>query len=359
MDSKIIYFIEQARNNDQRLHPYRHSLAIQLTDACHVGCKHCILSCGIGNNVTITPVLLAKTIIEWKEMPGAECVGFSGGEPFLFTDLLCQGIRLATSHGLRTRVTTSAFWASSLAVACKVLEKLSGLSELFISIDRHHQERIPASFVINALNACGQFGIVAYLQLAQTDNNTLLDLLSFSDYLYSVIDPAMLILSQVVPVGRAANLHVINSSSDFGCTGLDVPMVLADGSIWLCCTASAKNTRVSPFWRGNLNEVPLYSALKDSEEDYWLIQSLRAGGPVLISNLLGIEPWQCSKRQNPCQVCTSILADDKNISRLRTILENDEIRSEIALMLARWRHETEPLIRYTSNSEVLNANTTH
>lgn len=349
MPDKINLFISEVRKAVPVLRPYRQHIAIQVTDSCPVGCSHCILACNMNNPVRISTVSLEKALSEWRNCKDACGVGFSGGEPFLYQDILKQGIALATELGLTTRVTTSAYWAKSLDAAYTCIEALSGLAEIALSIDRYHQKKVPAENILNAIRACTHLGIKVHLQLVQTGEDITEDILPFSDYLDSLICAEMVTLSSIVPIGRASSIASGQVHYDLGCNGLDVPVVMSNGDIWLCCVPCAAKRKDSLFYRGNLDKVSLAAALDESEADYWLLQCLRAGGPAFIRNLLPKKLKTKYVNKSPCETCMSILSDPEMIARARSATEDEDTRLQISLRLVEWRTEMQALLRFTNS----------
>ena len=72
-------------------------VGIILSYRCHSGCKHCLYNCGPHwekepmSAETLREALEAVTV--WPRTPQ---VHLTGGEPFLFFDLLLEGARIAT-----------------------------------------------------------------------------------------------------------------------------------------------------------------------------------------------------------------------------------------------------------------------
>jgi len=86
---------------------------------------------------------------------GASSVAFFGGEPFLYFDLLKEGIEYATGIGLQSAMPTNAFWAASEKLALERLNLLKerGLVGISVSADPYHCEYVPFEHILNAIEA--------------------------------------------------------------------------------------------------------------------------------------------------------------------------------------------------------------
>jgi hypothetical protein len=68
-----------------------------------------------------------------------EWIYFEGGEPSLFYERLCRGVRQANQRGFKTGIVTNASWATTKADAINWLQPFAGVVEdLSISNDDYH-----------------------------------------------------------------------------------------------------------------------------------------------------------------------------------------------------------------------------
>jgi MoaA/NifB/PqqE/SkfB family radical SAM enzyme len=110
-----------------------------------------------------------------KKIPSVEWVSFTGGEPFLFPDLLIELIEVASGFGLHTECVTNCFWARSLGNALKILSRFreAGLTTINISTDDFHQEHLPFDRVRNCFNAAKDLGIKIIIMSAVNKSSTI------------------------------------------------------------------------------------------------------------------------------------------------------------------------------------------
>jgi len=105
-----------------------------------------------------------REYMEEAQKVGATWVSFFGGEPFLYFDLLKQGIKHARSIGLETAIASNAFWATSEESALERLRSLKeiGLGEIAVASDPFHCEYVPLESIRNAIKAAKSLGVFAY-----------------------------------------------------------------------------------------------------------------------------------------------------------------------------------------------------
>jgi len=87
-------------------------------------------------------------------------LGISGGEPMLYVDHVCTIAALGIAKGLRSRLLTNAFWATSEAEARSLARDVTnaGVATFWISTDSFHAEFIPVArvcYLIRALTGLG------------------------------------------------------------------------------------------------------------------------------------------------------------------------------------------------------------
>ena len=73
------------------------------------------------------------------ELGTIEWIYFEGGEPFLYYERLCSGVRLAKKSGFKVGIVSNAYWAKSEKEALTWLKPFAGVIEdLSISDDDYH-----------------------------------------------------------------------------------------------------------------------------------------------------------------------------------------------------------------------------
>jgi MoaA/NifB/PqqE/SkfB family radical SAM enzyme len=84
-------------------------VGILLTSSCNFACRHCCNESGPARHQTLSFDEIARRIDGARDIPSVREIGFSGGEPFLFPDLLKDAVRYAAGCGFSVSVTTNGF----------------------------------------------------------------------------------------------------------------------------------------------------------------------------------------------------------------------------------------------------------
>src|SRR5690348_622726 len=92
-------------------------LGVLLTSKCNFTCRHCCNESAPANTHTARFEDIARLIDESCGIPSIREVGISGGEPFLFVELLRRVVLHAAACGLQASVTTNGFWGRSRGAA--------------------------------------------------------------------------------------------------------------------------------------------------------------------------------------------------------------------------------------------------
>ncbi len=145
-------------------------IGLILTYRCHSGCKHCLYNCGPGWRMEAMPAELLRqaleTLASWDRLPQ---VHFTGGEPFIFFDLLLEGTRIAAELGITAYVETNAMWCVDEDMAAERFRTLrdAGLAAVLISCSPFHAEKIPPVRTLSAIRAAldilGEDRVMVYL----------------------------------------------------------------------------------------------------------------------------------------------------------------------------------------------------
>ena len=144
-------------------------VGIILTYRCHSGCKHCLYNCGPGWGMEAMPAdnlrQALETLAGWSRPPQ---VHLTGGEPFIFYDLLLEGTRIAADLGITVYAETSAAWCVDEESTQDRLAALrdAGLAAVLISCSPFHAEKIPPVRTLRAVQAAlkvfGARGVIIY-----------------------------------------------------------------------------------------------------------------------------------------------------------------------------------------------------
>jgi len=88
-------------------------LHLLLTYECNYECDHCFVWGGPSQSGTMTAETIEHILKQADELGTIEWIYFEGGEPFLYYERLCSGVRLAKESGFRVGIVSNAYWAKS------------------------------------------------------------------------------------------------------------------------------------------------------------------------------------------------------------------------------------------------------
>lgn len=97
---------------------------------------------------------------------GGKLIGFNGGEPSIYPDLLFYAIRTAfLETGVGPALITNASWCDTYENGLAFLSRCCLLSSMTISFDKYHAEFIDFSYIRRAVGLARYFGIPVYLSV--------------------------------------------------------------------------------------------------------------------------------------------------------------------------------------------------
>jgi hypothetical protein len=109
------------------------------------------------------------------EIPTVRWISLTGGEPFLYPQLLESSVRHASDGGLQTECVTNCYWAETEHKAEEMLGGLveAGLDGINISTDDFHQRHIPFERVRSCFNAAKNLGLKVVIMCATARSSAL------------------------------------------------------------------------------------------------------------------------------------------------------------------------------------------
>lgn len=315
----------------------RRTLGISLTDACPVGCSHCIVS-SLPTGADQDLDSLSRWLGSASSPLPIGAVGFTGGEPFCRYALLEKAVLLAHGLGLATGVVTSAFWAVDDRQAAYRLERLrvSGLSGVAISMDEEHARKIPTDRPRRAIRIAAGLGLNVTLSarfpagLASTE---------ISSYLREMVGPELELVTDVVqgeiqPLGRAKGISAPpDASHRRRLCPASMLMVGVNGTIKCCC--SIELGQESPLVLGHIDELPLESAYSQWRNSS-LMLALVAGGVDLLwgwCETAGLVPTLIGRfgAHDVCGACHELLSVPARATYIRERAVEPATRRSLAL----------------------------
>jgi hypothetical protein len=134
---------------------------ILLTYACTFTCDHCFLYCSPEAEGTMTLPQVRKVLEQARELGTVEWIYFEGGEPFLYSASLVEGVKQARKMGFEVGTVSNGYWAVSEEDAEVCLRPLAdlGLADLSISDDAFHYGDLAETPARRALAVAKGLGI--------------------------------------------------------------------------------------------------------------------------------------------------------------------------------------------------------
>lgn len=130
-------------------------LSLYMTYNCTARCRDCCFRCSPRENGVMLFEDVHRYLCDGKPGDPVSHVGFGGGEPFLYPELLIRCVREATKLGITSDVVTNGFWGSDGGAAADYAGRLkeAGLKNMLITHDAFHQEFVATEAVRSALRA--------------------------------------------------------------------------------------------------------------------------------------------------------------------------------------------------------------
>ena len=334
------------RSDPQTEWEFNEEIGLFLTRRCPLRCAHCIVSAdpSYDDPDEESVIRIARSIAADRRL---KHVSITGGEPFLRLDLLGQCLSILRAAGKRLSVVTSAHWATTAARARHVLEHVIGGErdvEIWLSLDPHHSEFLPASSYGNAIDAAHALGLkvgikAVYTKDPEEGTRFVRETIS-TDCLAKVQE---IYLQPLFVLGRAQGFAEDlgrESSLPEGLCGKCAPHINEDGQAIACC-GSFDTKKENPLNLGNAGREDLGALLDKSDRD-WLIQAIRTLGPARMARLIEEDAAGPSAEASEeegylphdiCSLCEGIMGSPERVRVLRARLARDsELRTKIALL---------------------------
>lgn len=327
------------------------TIIFSVTEKCNIECNFCALGCSPKAKGNLSACRMKEIIDESLQLFKIENIVFTGGEPLLYEKEVIKAISYARKKGIKTRIVTNGFWATTSVKAEKLLLELvkEGLSEINISVDDFHQEYIPLSNVKNAIEVSLKLNLPIHLAhktypesksnkatYESLINKEIKDIEGLNN---QEIKEAGITFSSgiTVPIGRYADKVTLDNWKMYqpvnyknNCDALlDSININADETLSPCCGLFDKSIsmfRYAKISQGNLEEI-LNKASKNVIYNWLAIK-----GPYELRNLLkALNPeltFSEDYYQN-CQICDEIFS---NAEAVKTIIKHlDKISNYISL----------------------------
>ena len=240
-------------------------LCLVLTDRCTAACDFCGFSCSPGNRQVMDADLMKDLIREAKTM-GMHTVSFSGGEPFLYPELLEEGVRAAREEKVGVNIATNGFWGAWDDEKIEETLKRVRPDSMGFSYDSFHRKYVTEEVFFRAFASCMARDIDARVYVADMKGER-----SAGRFLMSLGNRRFSVPIRLYPLhrcGRALNLPeewFLTSkygNESLGCLSEGTLSVLYNGDVYPCCKHQAYH---SAMLLGNVRGLALKDVLDDND----------------------------------------------------------------------------------------------
>ncbi len=296
-------------------------VGLLITERCNIECAHCWLDSGPDRGVTMCMGDARWFIDQAGDIPTVEWISLTGGEPFLYPELLEASVRCASEKGLRTECVTNCYWAGTEQEAEEALGKLveAGLDVINMSVDDFHQRHIHLERVGNCYRAARSLGLKVVVMCAAARSSALRanevkillgdgDIQILGAGMSRPKAQAIIIEDPFIPVGRGAEIPEEEWLAGERPVGGPCNLALRDigispsGGVLPCCSAAGL---VGEACLGNSREEGLAEILERAARRP-LFKALNKDGPSALAEKLNLKGSGYVSR---CHLCHDVLVN--------------------------------------------------
>jgi hypothetical protein len=291
-------------------------LTLLLTNRCALQCAHCGPRSGPFERGVMTTDVIARSLAAAR-LEGCALVNLSGGEPFVLGAALTEIVAQARGAGFTVRISSGAYWSSSIAQARRRLEPLAaaGLAQLYLSHSTEHAAFVPLANIVFAAQAARELGLEVAIILAMGRHSTVRRSSVEAEFARHAQPVPFIAVTRLIPAGRAdaapadALLLQPVDALDGPCPSLtEHPTVFEDGTLAGC--ASVTNRHCPDLQFGSvLDGAPetAFRAMHDAPLSAWIHRLGVVSLKTLIEHNSAIR-FQ-DRYVNICHLCTDILTN--------------------------------------------------
>ena len=312
-------------------------VCIIMTDQCNASCQICCFRCSPSNRNVIDETLMLQIIDQAKEHGNVEYIGFSGGEPFLYYELLKTGLDYAHKSGFKTSVATNGFWGkwSDDVLSTKLAEL--PIDQMTISTDYYHQQYIPEADLQRAIVAVKRLKINLKVGIGETKSGK-----STGEHFKELGSYKYLMSFYTYPfvrAGRAKELpyedfYRYADSKNLKCNSNGLISVRYDGEVFPCCEQMVFDTVLS---LGNIKNKALSEILSASNNNAFFTVLMSSDGfnniAKIAENKFGfVLPEACA---SSCEICHMLFEKSEMMEELLPYIEDEFERIAVSKLLNR------------------------
>lgn len=310
---------------------------IGITDKCSAACEMCCFGCSPEGKRTLSAEMIKDTIRQASEMEGIRSVGFSGGEAFLYFDMVLDCTSYAKSLGLKVSANTNGFWGRNEERASEMLKalKAAGMDLICFSTDCYHQEYVPLEDLRTAIRLTQAAGIQVDLNTMKTAHDG--DIVNVMEGLRPEIYDVTVAYYPMLPVGKALERmtesdFVDSIESKFAkCTYQGIVTLCFDGYYYMCCSQFCMD--IPRLKLGNAKEIALKDVEKRILSDDYMYVMLRNGFGWYVDQARALGYDIPERVCSACHCCYLIFNNQKLLDDLRERVTEEAGRLRIQHIL--------------------------
>ena len=312
-------------------------LGIAITDKCNAACEMCCFGCSPKATHTLSRELIKDVIRQAGESGEIRTVGFSGGEAFLYFDLLLECSSYAKSLGLPVSINTNGFWGRNEKRALEMLKALkeAGVYLICFSADSYHQQYVPIEDLRTAMRLTHAVGIEVDINIMKTEYSD--DIVRMTEALRPEIYEATIAHHPMLPVGKALenmkSSDFVDSieSKDARCTFHSIVTVCFDGNYYMCCSQFCMEIPLLKL--GNANEIAFKDVKKRIISNDYLYVMLRNGFGWYVDQARELGYDIPERVCTGCHCCYLIFRNQKLLDDIRERVEEEAGRLRVQHLL--------------------------
>jgi radical SAM protein with 4Fe4S-binding SPASM domain len=262
--------------------------------------------------------LMFRVIDQATDISGVSAVGFSGGEPFLYYDLLKKGMDYAKEKGLGVTVATNGFWGIWEDDLLEKRIKNLPVDHISFSYDSYHSEFVSEEALSRAITLCKDLGIPYSVGIGETKER------KANDFLTSLGSEKYLMDFYIFPylkAGRAETeipddaFYRFLDTEKIRCRDEGLLAVRYDGEVFPCCVQTVFDTALSI---GNIKNNSLKEITENSRLSKLLTIMKNSEAFTQLKDKaaseLGMEfPEKCTEH---CEICRLMFRKDEDLEKL-------------------------------------------
>ena len=289
-----------------------------LTDRCNAACPVCCFQCNPGNHFVMDLETIKRYMREGAELGTVRKFSFSGGEPFLYPELLKEAVRYGKeTFGIPSGVVSNGFWAENYEEGDRLIGELKacGLKSMKLSADPYHQAFVPASAVKNAVRILRRHQIEGFLTIMEVRDRThLVKMMEALRPEIYMIDFGFYPLLLTEKARRNAALKLTDEDiirpcpwERCGCTDMGDVYLSFDGYMYACC--SQFSFEIPRLRLGKTGQTTLKEAARRMNRDP-VLDMMHRGGPPWFARKAKERGIPVQERYSvSCELCRDMLCN--------------------------------------------------